>query len=415
MTTRLPRQLSTAARAFAVSVALIGLACAVNAATGRAVSLNALAAACQNGQGASVTQLCGITELQGYVYDDANRDIILIGRADASPAPIYLDDLAVVLRNAWVVYAEVLDGTRYYSCPGCSIDPNPEILKKLQKISQQVSKGGSQGDIDASLAEWSRTGESRQSVRVMGIPRDTRFAKTMVEADYHLKRLVNGSAVVDVPGFQSVADMRADKAREEIREGRSIKGLGQSLTRFWFDSGETTYCASDGAISLLSCQIRLLTEYEHLTEQGVGHTGLPDPLAEKFARSFEANYEQIAVQHPIYRELQGLFRHAAVAQIMKERSAQCKGLDYLLNSHKIATTTVDRQVNGLTNVKRVSEQCTTTEGLVTTTFTVQCCGGVLVDVEPRKVDAPAELPSLKKIVLKARKPAGAIWWDFELE
>ncbi len=415
MTTRLLRRLASPVRALAVSVALIGLASAVSAATGRAVSLNALAAACENGQGASVSQLCGITELQGYVYDDFNRDIIVIGRVNASLPPVYLDDLSVALRNAWVVYAEVLDDTRYYSCPGCSIDPNPEILKKLQRISQQVSEGGSQGEIEECLAEWNRTGESRQSVRVMGIPRDTRFAKTMVEADYHLKRLVNGSAALDIPGFRSVADMKADKVRQEIREGGSFESLGQSLTRFWFDSGETTYCASDGAISLLSCQIRLLTEYEHLTEQGVGHSGQPDPFAERFARSFEVNYEQIAARYPIYLELRSLFRHAAIAQLLKERGAQCKGLDYLLNSHKIATTTVDRQVNGLTNVKRVSEQRTTDEGLVTTTLTVQCCGGVLVDVNPRKVSAPAEFASLKRIVLKARKPAGAIWWDFELE
>lgn len=397
-------------------VAVLGVsACTAVDAGGRAVSLNALAAACQNGQGASVAQLCGITELQGYVHDDANRDLILIGRVDPSLPPLYLDDLVVVLRNAWVVYAEVLDGTRYYSCPGCSIDPNTEILKKLQKISQQVTKGGSRDDIEACLDEWRQTGESAQSVRVMGIPRDTRFAKTIVEADYHLKRLVNGSAVVDLPGFQSVADMRADRVREEIREGQPLTSLSQSLTRFWFDSGETTYCASDNAISLLSCQIRLLTEREHLAEQGVGHTGQPDPIAEKFARSFEANYPEIAARYPVYLEMQGLFRHAAIAQIMKERGAQCSGLDYLLNSHKIATTTVDRQVNGLTNVKRISEQRTTAEGLVTTTVTVQCCGGVLVDVKPRKVGAPAELSSLKKTVIKARKPANAIWWDFELE
>ncbi|MDP3013996.1 MAG: hypothetical protein Q8M92_07130, partial [Candidatus Subteraquimicrobiales bacterium] len=80
----------------------------------------------------NILQLCGIKRVMGYVIDEKNRDIILIGNIDDSMPPLYLEDFVIALRNTWMMYAELKGNTYYYSNPGCSIDPDPNVLNNLQ-------------------------------------------------------------------------------------------------------------------------------------------------------------------------------------------------------------------------------------------------------------------------------------------
>ena len=53
---------------------------------------------------------------------------------DASLPPLYFEDLVIALRNAWLRYARLEGNTRIYEDPGCSIDPEPAVLRKLQAL-----------------------------------------------------------------------------------------------------------------------------------------------------------------------------------------------------------------------------------------------------------------------------------------
>ena len=419
-----------------------------HAATGRALSLNAAAAAAKRGSAGEIERLCGITEVVGYVEDEAARDVILIGRADPSLPALHLDDFAVALRNVWLKYARVEGHTRYYSPPGCSIDPDPEVLRRLGLVGNTM-RGDPEAGAESAADEWSRIGRSPQKVRVMGVPFDSRFARVMVEADYYMKRLTNGSVKLDIPGFVSLEEITARSIRKELAEGRELSTPPHTLNRFWFSPGECTYEQDRGAVRLTTCRVKLLTEEEFLTEHGgVAGMGRPSPSAAQFARDFSSHYDQIAAARPIYRELEGLFRFVAVGRLLRESRVSCAGLAHLLQSHKVSTVPVSRQVLGLTNVSRIEETIETSHATVTRSVLLLSCGGVNMDVRPKRVGwatpgpgrraartgagvthpGPSRtggsggaartgtgLSELRNKVLSARRSTGAVSWDFQLD
>ena len=141
----------------------------------------------------NVLHLFGITKITGYVIDEKNKDLILIGKADDTLPPLYLEDFVIALRNEWLKYDERKGNTYYHSNPGCSIDPDSRVLGELQNLIPQILGGSDPNDVQRSLDRWRSKCSQPQQVRVLGIPFNTRFANVMVDADYDMKRLVDGS------------------------------------------------------------------------------------------------------------------------------------------------------------------------------------------------------------------------------
>lgn len=366
----------------------------------RAVSLNAVSTAMRSGKmAAQAESLCGITRVSGYVTDSKSRDVVLVGKVDPSLPPLHLDDLAVSLRNAWLVYSQVKGRVRYYSDPGCSIDPDPRVLGQLRELQSTPLDFSNPDEVKSQTDAWREIGRQPQKVRVMGVPFDSNFAKVMVDADYYMKRLVNGSVALNIDGFESLSDLHVKMQRN------SDNGPTRSMNRFWFSPGDVTYEDGDGFVVLKTCTVCLLTEEEFLTTQGtVSGMGRPDPLANQFAQSFTRKYDQIAAQRPIYKQLQALFAFAALARLMKDARADAvapSAFAYLLKTHKIAATPVSRAVNGLTDVRKVEEVIDTQEGRRTMTMMLSSCGGVSMSVRPKRV-GPARTASAPT---GTRKPA----------
>lgn len=421
-------------------VLLCSLASPSRSATGRAVSLNALASSLRAGGSAQARSLCGITRVLGYLEDPSTKDVIFVGEVAPSLPALHADDLAVALRNAWRVYAKTSGRVRYYAAPGCSIDPDPRVLRQLQQVQAERSISEDPDSLKQFTDEWTAVGRQPQKVRVMGVPFDSRFARVMVDADYYMKRLVNGSVELGIDGFESVSGMSARTAKEAIASGKWDSVPKQSMNRFWFSPGESTYDVVDGVTMLRNCTVRLLTEEEFLTSHNqVAGTGRSSPHAAAFARGFTARYDAIAAARPIYRELEGLFRFAAIARLMKDAGEKCAGLDYLLKSHKVAVVPVSRAVNGLTSVREVSHTSETDRGTVTARMWFTSCGGVSMDVRPKRVSQPAKPMSpqvgatpasrapaktkaipqktgsgLRKTILTARKSPKSLSWDFPI-
>lgn len=419
----------------------------------RAVSLSAISAAMRSGQmTAQAASLCGITRVAGYVVDEKSRDVVLVGKVDPSLPALHLDDFVVALRSTWMVYSRVSGRTRYYSDPGCSIDPDPRVLAQLRDVRFQDVDYSKPDDYKAAADRWRAVGSQPQKVRVVGVPFDSRFAKVMVDADYYMKRLVNGSVSLGINGFESLSDKYMNTRRARIRSGAADDGR-TSINRFWFSPGDVTYEDREGLVALTSCPVRLLTEEEFLNAQGsVSGMGRPDAQAGAFAQSFTQHYGEIATLRPIYRELQGLFAFVGIARLMKDDRCDATSPDafrYLLNKYKVAIVPVSRAVKGLTDVRRVDEVTDTQNGRSTLTLTQSTCGGVSMSVRPRRVGptapkrtvaaAPgARIPSgrpgkigktsaatkavsaprpsgLKRAVLSSRKSPGALSWDVPVQ
>ncbi|MCX6343589.1 MAG: DUF1598 domain-containing protein [Armatimonadetes bacterium] len=431
------------------------------ASTGRAISLNALAASMKSGGSADAQRLCGVTKVLGYLIDAKSHDVVLVGKVDPELPPLYLDDLAVALRSAWMTYIKVENGVRCHYAPGCSIDPDPKVLQQLKELEVPKFDSADSESLKGFSESWKTIGAQPQSVRVMGAPFDSRFSKVMVDADYYMKRIVNGSVALGIDGLESLTDMHTSQMKQSLSSGKDDRAPGMTLNRFWFSPGETTYEVKDGISILRSCPIRLLTEEEFLNEHGaIAGKGRPDPMAGEFARMFTAKYQEIAQARPIYHKLQGLFRFVALAKMMKADRADSvapSGLGYLLKYQKVKNVPVSRGVNGLTDVRISKDSYDASDGSTRTFSMIQTtCGGVSMDVHPKRIRStparkaplavaapappkdetasetkvtakaakpsskarlaarPTPRPSLKHVVLSTRKSAKTVAWDFSL-
>lgn len=410
----------------------------VEPAAGRAVSLTALETRLRTGRPSEVARLCGITRISGYIADVSGHDIVLVGEVEPDRPALYLDDLAVAFRNSRLMYAQRKGRTIYYTAPGCSIDPDPSVMQDLDRLSRAAPVTSDRDERRLWFDKWQAVGSRPQNVRVLGVPFDSRFAKVMVDADYYMKRLTDGSVALGIEGFESLMEMRMRTAKNELSGDRSSSVPTQSLNRFWFCPGESTFTEEDGAVLLRTCRVKLLTEEEFLTTGGVlSGKGRPDPLARRFADSFSAKYDQIASRRPIYRDLSDLFRLVAVAKLLDDTKLASVGvkLPYLMGRYQVKTTPVSRAVTGLTSLKEIEETKETSDGTLTMYMWLMSCGGVNMDVHPKRVkpvetsiaktaaprtsgtsagkSASVKPPSkVKKAVLTARKSKDSLYWDF---
>jgi hypothetical protein len=391
----------------------------------RAISLKILQQKLKENHGkrslpTELSQLCGITRIIGYVKDEVNRDILLLGSVDESLLPLYLDDFVIALRNAWLKYAELRGNTRYYSYPGCTIDPDPNVLKRLDEIGVQIQGNREVKEVEESIDQWKRVCKSPQKVWVFGVPFDTHFGWVMVKADYDMKCLVDGSDPLDIPGFSSLIDMELEIAKESILSGKPISIPLSSMNRFWFYPGKYHYLEDEDMVIIDECPVILLTEEEFLTKGGkVAGSGRANPYAKKFTEIFSALYPRIAGQRPIYCELENLFRFVALAKILKFKSPHEKirlDIDYLLNQYPVSSTTVDKFLPGRSNVKGFKHRKEYEGGYSNYQLWIPSCGGVSIEIEANRENfsqsQTSRLHGLKNPVLKNRPSPSALTWDY---
>ena len=367
-----------------------------------------------NSRPTNLYYLCGINRIMGYVVDEANRDIILIGKVDKKLPPLYLDDFVVALRNAWHKYTELKGNTRYYSNPGCSIDPDPKVYRKLNQVWNQTE------DTDEAVKQWEKVCHSPQQVRVLGIPFNTHFARVMVKADYDMKRLVDGSDELSIFAFNSLMGMEFEREKVRIRKGETRAAPINNLNRFWFSPGEYRFLEDDNMVMIELCTVKLLTEEEHLSEEGnfVG-AGRANPTAKQFAGDFTGFYDDIAAERPIFRELENLFRFVALARVLKLKSPHLKiglNLDYLLEQYQVSKEKVKTHLPGRYHVRKYEGRTRYDGGNQTFKLWMPSCGGVSIDFELTIKDLTAPLPvcllkEFEDFILGKRLHDEQLYWN----
>jgi hypothetical protein len=363
-------------------------------------------------------KLSGLSKLQGYVVDVPSDDVILFGDlADGSPA-LYTEDLVVALRNTWMQYTHIVGNTRYYSNPGCSIDPDSIVMLRLQEISERINSAESFKNVEDEIENWNRTCSRPQAVAVLGIPFNSHFGKVMVDADYYMKRLVDGSVNLQIPGFVSLTDYVLGKLKEDVRNNRRSAFSISSVNRFEFYPGENLYLEDSGIVVIDKCPVQLLTEEEYLSHSGkLQGTGLADPSADLFARNFSAEYENIAKKKPIYQELEGLFRFVALAKIMEFKELEID-LRYMLNEYPVAQTEVDPSLPGISHVKDFQHRQEYSGGYSIIKLWLPSCGGVRIDIDISSKNfvksTSTRLVQLRSAVIKFRPSSETLFWDFTI-
>jgi len=392
---------------------------------GRAVSLKVLQEKTEECMAkgacpASILQICDIKKIAGYVIDEKSGDIILNGKIDDTSPPLYLEDFVIALRNTWMKYAERKEGTYYYSNPGCSIDPDPTVLNNLQEIAGRIFSKSNSDSVKKDFGRWRNVCGRPQTVRVMGIPYDSHFAKVMVDADYYMKRLVDGSETLGIDGFTSLTDMTLNIVRKEIEDGKPISVPLSSMNRFWFYPGENSFFEDKGVIYFKKSDVILLNEEEFLTKMGeLAGAGRPNLLAQRFANNFSARYSEIAKARLVYAELEGLFRFVALSRILKYRKALSEAginLDYLMNQFPVQDTHVERTLPGISNIKEFSNRKDTKVGYEVLYLWLPSCGGVEININVKEdsfvLDKTGGIANIRKAIIKARPSADSLYWKF---
>ena len=365
-----------------------------------------------------LTYLCGLTAADGFVMDRENGDVIIYGRVDENALPLHTQDFVVAMRNASMKYARFEDNTYYYHNPGCSIDPNPGVIAKLQDLSQRINAVTTVAGKDSALQAWHDICGQPQTVKVFGVPFESRFASIMVEADYLLKSITDGSYTLDVPGFTGLLPAIRGQMEEDVKAGKSISVGIAAMNRFWFYPGDYDFLYNSDMAGISSCPVELLTEAQYVNsshDQLVG-SGNADPAAAEYTQSFTQHWQELAAIEPLFAELEGLYRLTALAKLIEHyKAGEVTSLDYLLDEYELPEAQVPESLTGVSNIQRFEHTSETDDGSYTVVLWLPSCGGVGMDLEvsPKHLtqDIDGKLDVLKQRILKAKPKKDALFWD----
>jgi hypothetical protein len=263
----------------------------------------------------AMRNLAGLQRIQYvFIYKDTG-DIVLAGPAgdwtasdegrqvsvDSGAPVVQLDDLVVVLRNS------AAKGTF-----GCAITPTKENLEAAHTfLADSAKKPLAEGK--AAREKW--VGQLReklgyQEIETYGIDPRSHAARTIVEADYHMKRVAMGLEK-GVLGVESYLDSM------ELKRGEAAP---MGLLRWWFTLGDGAIRATEdhNSFELKGSSVKVLSENEKLAADGERiHTGKASELTAKFADSFTRKFDELAAKYPVYGEMRNVFDLAVVAAVLK--------------------------------------------------------------------------------------------------
>jgi hypothetical protein len=359
-----------------------------------------------------VRALYDLTRIEGFVVDPENRDIVLLGtRVDSEP-PLFLDDFLVALRNLHGRYPALGVDEDVLTYPAVSLDPLPETMLRLKELQNELSGATLGPEVDVILSRWRRACLSPQTVRIMGIPRDVRFAQIMVQSDYIVKRVADGDANLHVDRFPSLMDMYVGQALDQIQIGRTAAAL--SLTRFWFMPGSRTYLSSERSVLIDRCSVQLLQEDQLLTEHGrLVRGAAKNDAASRFACNFSVRYPEIASSDPVYRDLENLYRWMTLARLIIDTNAVERSgfnLGVLIDRFPLHSYSMPRTLPGHSAVGNRDGETKRMRYLVR----VPSCGGVELRFEPGSVlseeGRPDFVAEIRHSTLRSRPmPETASW------
>lgn len=409
-----------ASTVFAISVFFIILAicpinyCNAGCETGRAISLRALQNKLQSCRGScqeEILQLASVNQVVGYLVDTRNNDIVILGNINSDLPTLNVEDFIIALRSAWHKYEEF--------CPKCTILPNATTIQQLQLIGRRMLSAKSPEEAERHIAEWHRVCQNPQRAQVWGIPVDSRFAQIIIQADYGMKKIVDGSDSLGIPGLSSLVDMTVEKILQDVSQNRPVSVSLSSMNRFWFYPGRNLYEYEEGIALIDECQVTLLTEETYSAGGQIRGAGVQNPLAQKFAENFTAQYKQVAGKRPIYAQLENLYRFVALANIMKYKAASTQAgldLDYLLDEYPISRTNVETQLPGRSNVKRIQHRIDFSGGYQEVLLWLPSCGGVdmCIGMRPQLFNTKKrkDLSNLRAAILDSRPSRDALYWDY---
>ena len=350
----------------------------------------------------SVSFLAGLQRVEYVFVDQENQDIVIAGPAEpwqllddgsvvgkvSGGAVLQLDDLIVAMRS--------VESARRGGI-SCSIEPTDEGRRRLQQLLRRIKLQAGQ---DPSMYEESiKQAFGPQMINLTGVRPDTHFARTLVAADYEMKRIAMGIVASPVKQLPSYLQM-SKNARHNASQN----------PRWWMACNyDAMRRSEDGLAWKLSGQgVKTETEQDLIEQDGsVTGAGRSDKLASLWANRMTENFEQLSKEMPIFADLRNVIDLTVVATLITQQRLDKKaGIDL----------TVLREENEyhspgkFAEPKAVQPECSFVHG--SRGWTITASGGVdingFVVVEKQELDTT--LADTKSDAL-ATSDRRTWWWD----
>jgi len=278
----------------------------------------AVARSIERGEGIpdEMKNLAGLTKIQYVFFYPETKDIVIAGPAEgyfqdlsgravgivSGQSILQLEDLVVALR------AFGPDGRRTGQI-GCSIDPTPEGLQRMQQFLARIGGRATPRDTQF-IVNGLRESLGKQNVRVEGVSPETHFAQVMVEADYRMKLIGIGLERPEarIPSYVSKANP-ASIARN-------------ALLRWYFvPNYECVRVSEDeAAMELVGDGVKLVGADELVKDGGVRvASGAVDRAGLAFVHTFTEQYPHLARTSPVFGQLKNLIDMAITAAFIQDR------------------------------------------------------------------------------------------------
>jgi hypothetical protein len=367
-----------------------------------AVSLRRLFASLEPGKPKSVG---GLTRLDGYIWEPVTSDIIVWGPIDAGQPEVQADDLILAMRSARGLYDEIRGDTRYVKRPLISIDPDHEALKRIESIDLADP---------ARKEKFAEICKYPQTVRVEGMERNSRIAKVLIDADYRMKQVGQGTARLPINSpFDVPFAVQVRKWRERVKNGGG--GAAARSTRFWFEPGNLGFVSDGRTIFLDYAQVVLRDEDQRPDTNEA--SGSIDEISRAFACAWTARMDDIYGAEPIWRDMQGIFRLIALARVMEEEDAlpRATQIRQLIRERKSVEFNVPTTLPGLGRWVE-TDSVTKRKGYrEKSRYSYNVCGGVSVGftremILKAKRSVPPEVAKLWNDIVNSRPDVNAITW-----
>ncbi|MEX0824608.1 MAG: DUF1598 domain-containing protein [Pirellulaceae bacterium] len=343
--------------------------------------------------------LAGLTRVEYVLAFPERNDIVLAGPAEpwkirddgsvvgaiSDQPTLHLEDLMIALQSV----ETARDGGI-----SCSIEPTAEGRQRLNNLLRRVQLRP--GQDPRQLEPAMRQAFGPQTIKLNGLPTDSRFARVMVAADFEMKRLamhLTESPIRELPSYLELAKNQQQSA--------------SSNPRWWMACNYDALTRTEDRLTwrLNGPGVKTMTETDKIAAGGeVERSDRQDKTAGRWAELMTENYEQLARSQSVFGDLRNVIDLSVVATLIVQESlderAACQ-LDALMGEENGVT------LASYKTPAAVEPQCSFLRGAKG--WTVTASGGVSVNsfevVQHQQVD-----PSLSRLHGRAQEKATDRWW-----
>ena len=264
--------------------------------------------------GDEVLGLAGLTRIEYVFFLPDSNDIVIAGPAEkihvtengnrvglkSGRSVLSLMDLIVALR----VYAPSNDAIGSIAV---SIEPTQEGIKRMNQYNDQFR--GRANQINPAVLAGMKQALGYQNVIIKGVPRETNFARVLVEADYRMKLIGLGLENTVIPFKPWIARTQAG-------------ANASALQRWYFEADYGTVATNEDrtALHLQGQGAKLTSEKEFLSKSGerTRGAGAGDAASVGFAKEFSQKFEALGEVMPVFSQMRNLFDMSIVAAFMQQ-------------------------------------------------------------------------------------------------